>query len=99
MNKLESSIQGDIIKYLEARGHIAVRVARSNKSGIPDLIVCLRPSGRFVGIEVKRPEDNNPSALQTRQLRRITAAGGLAIIATGVEDVRKLLTSLPDRIE
>lgn len=43
-------------------------------------------SGRFVAIEVKRP-GGKASKLQIAQLKRIEAAGGLAILAESVEDV------------
>ncbi len=56
----------------------------SNKRGTPDLLAVI--SGRFVAIEVKRP-GGKASKLQIAQLKRIEAAGGLAILAESVEDV------------
>ena len=43
------------------------------KSGVPDLLVCLR--GLFFGIELKAP-NGRPSPLQIRALLKIREAGG-----------------------
>lgn len=98
-NNLESSIQSEIIKYLEAQGHFPIRVSRSNVSGMPDLIACIRPAGLFMAIEVKRPGDGVVSALQSRAIRKIIEIGGRAIVAYSVEDVKKALTETPNRPE
>lgn len=47
------------------------------RSGVPDIIACVK--GRFVAIECKA-EGNKTTALQDRELARIRAAGGTALV-------------------
>ena len=46
-------------------------------SGVPDIVVCHR--GKFIGIECKAG-NNQPTALQKRNLERIVEAGGIALV-------------------
>lgn len=46
-------------------------------SGAPDFLICL--NGVFVGIETKAAK-NKPTALQQKNLDRITEQGGLAFV-------------------
>jgi len=46
-------------------------------SGAPDFLVCYR--GKFIGIECKAG-DNQPTALQFKNLRRIQDCGGAALV-------------------
>ena len=46
-------------------------------SGVPDIVGCYR--GHFFGIECKAGR-NKPTPLQEKNLRQITAAGGLALV-------------------
>lgn len=65
-------------------------------AGIPDIIACVK--GRFFGFEVKN-ENGQPTALQSATLRKITAAGGVAVVVRSVADVRTVLAShggIPD---
>lgn len=62
----------------------------SNKRGTPDILAVI--SGRFVAIEVKRP-GGKPSKLQLVQLKRIEAAGGIAMVAESVDEVIAYLAS------
>ena len=48
------------------------------RSGVPDIIACVH--GKFLGIECKAGK-NKPTALQVRELERIRAAGGIAVVA------------------
>ena len=54
-------------------------------NGIPD--ICGMIDGHFFGFEVKKP-GGKPTALQTEMIRRITTAGGTALVVTTVEQVR-----------
>jgi hypothetical protein len=45
--------------------------------GIPDILACLH--GRFIGIEAKAGT-NTPTAIQLANLKKIDAAGGLALV-------------------
>jgi hypothetical protein len=55
--------------------------------GVPDIVgLC---NGRFFAIECKAPlKHNNLTANQERALAFINAAGGVAFVASSVEDVR-----------
>ena len=63
------------------------------RSGIPDVIACVR--GRFVGIECKAG-DNNPTALQQRELQRIIDSLGSALVVreTNLDELDLLIKEL-----
>ena len=60
-------------------------------SGVPDFVVC--HNGRFVAIEAKAGR-NEPTALQWKNLRDITNAGGTALVVNeeNLHDVESALT-------
>ncbi len=103
MTPRESDIQTAIRTYLQLRGCVVVRVNsgaivindergrrmyRGAKAGTSDLLVCL-PWGQFAAVEVKVPGEK-PTDLQRAFLESVTAAGGVAVVATGIEDVEGL---------
>lgn len=47
------------------------------RTGIPDVICCV--NGYFIGIECKAGK-NTPTALQSREIDKIVAAGGVAMV-------------------
>ena len=59
-------------------------------AGIPDIIACI--DGRFFGFEVKT-EDGNPTKLQEATIRKILAAGGVALVVRSVDEVRTAIDS------
>lgn len=61
------------------------------KSGVPDIICCYR--GHFVAIECKAG-NNKPTALQEKNLREISEAGGAALVVNeeNMHAVEALLT-------
>jgi Holliday junction resolvase len=59
-----------------------------SKVGVPDIIACI--NGRFLAIEVKR-EDGKVSEIQKFNLEQIRRAGGIAIVARSVGDVKECL--------
>ena len=61
------------------------------QSGIPDIIGCL--NGRFFAIELKVP-GGRVDRLQTYELERIRKAGGRAIVAYSLDQVRGFLKDL-----
>lgn len=63
------------------------------RSGVPDIVCCV--GGKFLGIECKAGT-NKPTALQVRELERIRAAGGVAVVANeeNWEDIRPLIRKL-----
>lgn len=87
----EANLQADIIMYLEALGYVADNIMVTSKEGISDVIACIH--GRYCVIEVKL-EYNNPTPMQERKQERVRLAGGYAIIAKSLEDVRKLVNMI-----
>lgn len=62
-------------------------------AGIPDLIGCYK--GRFVGIEVKTPENKaGATKLQMWFIRQIIKAGGIAFVARSWETVESELNKI-----
>jgi Holliday junction resolvase len=60
------------------------------RSGVPDIVACL--NGKFVGIECKAG-DNQPTALQVKNLKAIRSAGGLSFCVNSVKLLREQLES------
>lgn len=61
------------------------RVIRFGLVGSADILGCLRPSGRFLAIEVKAANGHQSIAQKNFQ-RVITQAGGVYILAHSVEE-------------
>ena len=66
---LESQVQSKLIKKLESDGWYVVKLIRTNKNGIPDL-VCFK-GGEFKFVEVKR-EGGVLSPLQKYRIKELT---------------------------
>jgi hypothetical protein len=95
---LESQIQRSILDFLRWHGIFCFRV---NQQGVPlhdgtgryrpgptkgvsDILAIYK--GRFIAIEVKRP-GQKPTPQQEAFLEAVNEAGGLAFVATSIEDV------------
>jgi len=63
----ESQIQSKKIKELEAQGYFVIKLMKTNKNGIPDLIAIPKNSD-VLFVEVKA-ENGKTSALQDLELR------------------------------
>ena len=63
------------------------------RSGVPDIIACV--NGFFLAIECKAGT-NKPTALQVREIERIRACGGVAVVVNeeNWEMVRPLIRKL-----
>lgn len=88
----ESYIQGTIIKWLESIGCYCIKTIVTSKKGTPDIICCL-PDGKFFAIEVKRP-GGVVSKIQDYTIRKIQLAGGYAMVAYSLKDVKTYLEEL-----
>jgi hypothetical protein len=62
------------------------RPVRFGEKGMADIIGVLKPSGRYVAIEVKRPGEQ-PTPEQEAFLREVADCNGIAIVARSVQDV------------
>ena len=97
----EKEIERQILDYLHTlpgcvawKHHqlIANKHRRRGKyepKGIPDIIGVYR--GRFIAIEVKRPKGGVVKQEQKLFIELLNKYGGLAFIATSVEDVQRYL--------
>ena len=57
-------------------------------AGIPDIIACV--NGRFFAFEVKTPA-GRPTKLQEATIKKILAAGGVAVVVRSADEVRAVL--------
>ena len=69
----EQQIQSKRIKELEAQGYYVIKLIRTNKNGIPDLLAIPRDS-TIMFIEVKRP-GQKPSKLQEYRMKELNEHG------------------------
>lgn len=85
---LERVIVSRIVDQLKAAGYTFVYKVHGSAyqmSGLPDLTVIAR-SGRFVGLEVKRPKLGKLTPIQAVTLNRIGKAGGYAAVVTSPDE-------------
>jgi Holliday junction resolvase len=89
----EKQIENKIKRLLADRGAYYFKHfgCKFSKAGVPDLVCCL--NGRFIGIEVKRP-DGKLSEIQKINLEQIERAGGIALVARSVEEVQSALENM-----
>jgi hypothetical protein len=98
---LEKTIVAAIMRALKERGVWAVKThgGQYQVSGLPDIIAIAPGTGRFLGIEVKRPGVGRLTDLQKITLSRINEHGGIAGVAYSVEDALQLLDQANRRDE
>lgn len=84
---LERTITDGIMAWLKKEGYWAVKIhgAAYQTAGLPD-IVAIDRRGRFVGLEVKRPQIGKVTKLQRRTLENINMGGGYAVVSRSIED-------------
>ena len=69
----EQRIQGKRIKELEAEGYYVIKLIKTNKNGIPDLIA-VHPDGKIIFSEIKK-EGGKLSELQKYRLKELEKHG------------------------
>ena len=79
----ESQIQSKKIKELEAQGYYVIKLIKTNKNGIPDLIAIPKDSD-VEFYEVKRPT-GKPSKLQEYRIKELQKHGIKAELFYGRE--------------
>lgn len=99
----EKQITNQILSYLNSVGYYVwrnnsgvatnqdkyghTRMWRAGIKGGSD-IIGITPNGKFIAIEVKRPSTkNNVSLLQEVFLKEIKDKGGVAVVATSLDDI------------
>lgn len=91
---METALVRRIRRELERRGAWTVKIhgGPMQESGIPDIVGCYR--GRFLGLEVKRPDGDRPSGLQRYMIEKVTTAGGFACAVRTVEEALAVLDKI-----
>jgi Holliday junction resolvase len=69
----EQQIQAKRIKQLEAEGYYVIKLIKTNKNGIPDLIA-VHPEGKILFSEIKK-EKGKLSELQKYRLKELNKHG------------------------
>ena len=75
----EAKVKKKVVEQLKAMGayYFFPATGGYGKSGVPDIAGCM--GSKFFGIECKAGK-NKPTALQEKNLREITMAGGIALV-------------------
>ena len=93
----ESQLRDQICDYLRKKGMLIFRdnqqtgrhfrgVNFRESKGRADILGCIKPTGRFLAIEVK-VKGNVPSPEQVQFLDDVARAGGIAFLAYSLNDV------------
>lgn len=79
----EAKVKASVTKILKEFGayYFSPTTGGFGRSGVPDIIACYR--GFFLAIECKAGK-NKPTALQEREMGKVNAAGGMAILINEV---------------
>lgn len=92
---LEKDIQAKIMAYLKTVPGLFAWKAHTGgiyaAAGIPD-VLCVY-NGRLFAFEVKRP-GRKPTALQQATIESLQAAGAVAVVVTGVGEVKEVINSV-----
>lgn len=88
---LEKQVENQIKKWLEQNKHWYFKVHGGpfQKVGVPDIVACIK--GKFVAIEVKRPNGGVVSKLQQVQMEQIKACGGVVGVARSLDEFIQIL--------
>jgi Holliday junction resolvase len=80
----EQQIQAKRIKQLEAKGYYVIKLIKTNKNGIPDL-VAIPPNCGVIFSEIKR-ENGKVSAIQEYRIRELNKHGVITEIYKGQDE-------------
>tara|TARA_R110000787_G_scaffold106598_1_gene214309 strand:- start:34670 stop:34912 length:243 start_codon:yes stop_codon:yes gene_type:complete len=69
----EQQIQSKRIKQLESEGYYVIKLVKTNKNGIPDLLA-IAPNANVIFSEVKKPK-GKVSAIQEYRLKELNKHG------------------------
>lgn len=82
--------------YDAKRNVFRMNTNRHRRKGVADILGILRDTGRFMAIEVKVP-GNKPTPHQLQFIEDVKAHGGIAFVATSIEDVERELKQIVER--
>lgn len=90
-NLKEKAVENKIKKWLKDKNYWFFKVHGSifQPSGIPDVLACI--NGKFIAIEVKRSKGGIVSPLQKAQIEKIKENGGIAGVASSMEEFLEIL--------
>ncbi|CKH09128.1 VRR-NUC domain [Fusobacterium polymorphum] len=91
VNLKEKAVENKIKKWLKDKGYWFFKVHGSifQPAGIPDILACV--NGKFVAIEVKRTKGGVVSPLQKAQIQKIKENGGIAGVASTMDEFLEIL--------
>lgn len=95
---LESNLEDKVKKYIretyrKEAWFLKVAGSAAQRSGIPDVICCIR--GHFIVIEIKREDGSGrPSENQIIECKKIMLAGGNAIISEDFNEIKKFIEAI-----
>lgn len=91
VNLKEKAVENKIKKWLKDKGYWFFKVHGSifQPTGIPDILACV--NGKFVAIEVKRTKGGVVSPLQKAQIQKIKENGGIAGVASTMDEFLEIL--------
>jgi len=75
----EQQFQTKLIKYYEDKGYYVLKLIKTNKNGIPDLL-CLKPGEAPIFVEVKA-KGGKTSPLQEFRIRELNEMGFVAFVS------------------
>jgi Holliday junction resolvase len=68
---MESKIQAKIIKKLEAEGYFVIKLIKTNKNGIPDLLAVKGNECKFVEVKTPTGKLSELQKLRIEQLKKL----------------------------
>lgn len=91
----EKPFQDDVIKWLNGHKVYHIRTQMGEKSGIPDILCCM--FGKFVGLELKRPDKKGkPTLQQIKICNDININGGVGIFIDSIDKLEILYNQLKE---
>ncbi len=89
----ETAVSRSILDWLRSEGFWAVKVhGDPMQEKVIDILACV--DGRFLGIESKDDDAEEPSRLQLYTMRKIRDAGGVAIKASALRHVKAAVVDI-----
>lgn len=70
-NKTEQQIQSKIIKKLEAEGYFVLKLIKTNKNGIPDLLAIKGYECKFVEVKTPTGKLSELQKVRIEQLKKL----------------------------
>ena len=90
MAELEQAIENRIVKYVEGKGGLALKLVLASERGFPDRALLL-PGGLVVFVEVKRPKDAKTYHAQLVWQVRLQKRGFRCEFVKSMEEVAALV--------